>query len=68
MHQHLSACLSLFNPSLCPVLAASTNRAVLAEYMESIFVSIFVSFCLYSTCKIVYVCDLSDELMDKSDP
>lgn len=51
MHQHLSACLSLFNPSLCPVLAASTNRAVLAEYMESIFVSIFVSFWLYSTCK-----------------
>lgn len=56
MHQHLSACLSLFNASLCPVFAANTNRAVLAEYMESIFVSIFVSFRLYSTCKITCIC------------
>lgn len=37
MHQHLSACLSSFNLS---VSAASTNRAVLAEYIESIFVSV----------------------------
>lgn len=45
MHQHLSACLSFLSVCLsCPVLAASTNRAVLAEYIKSIFVSIFVSF------------------------
>lgn len=56
MHQHLSACLSLFNASLCPVFAANTSRAVLAEYMESIFVSIFVSVRLYSTCKMTCIC------------
>lgn len=45
MHQHLSACLSFLSVCLSrPVLAASTNRAVLAEYIKSIFVSIFVSF------------------------
>lgn len=44
MHQHLSACLS---SSLCPVLAASTIRAVLPEYIKSIFVYIILSSWLY---------------------
>ena len=60
---------------LCPVLAASTNRAVLAEYIKSIFVSIFVSFGCTVLMKnnFVYVfvwCDndLSDDLTDSHGP
>lgn len=57
MHQHLSACLSYLSVCLsAPFLAASTNRAVLAEYIKSIFVSIFVSFWLYSSHKIMCLC------------
>lgn len=48
MHQHLSACLSSFNLS---VSAASTNRAVLAEYIESIFVSV-----QFSWSNLFYLC------------
>lgn len=63
-------CLSVsFWCSLCPIFAANANRAVLVEYMESIFVSIFVSFRLYSTCKMTCICLwFPDELMDKRGP
>lgn len=61
-------CLSvlLICLSLCPVLAASTNRAVLAEYIESIFVSIFVSFgCTVLVLNNLFVrCDQWDDTTD----
>lgn len=44
MHQHLSACLSSLSVSFsAPVLAASTSRADIAEYI--IYVYFFCLFC-----------------------